>query len=86
MYKENDRGGRMNQIDKLKLVEQFCRKSDLVEGQTKITRVSDYISVYIETIGDIGHSVYMDEYKVDGGTYNAGYSSRSDTLYISQTS
>ncbi|PKN86330.1 MAG: hypothetical protein CVU46_08095 [Chloroflexi bacterium HGW-Chloroflexi-8] len=86
MDRKNDRGGRMNQIDKLKLVEQFSRKSDLAVGQTKITRVSDFISVYIETIGDIGHSVYLDEYKVDGMTYNAGYSSRSDTLYISQTS
>ena len=75
----------MNQMDKLKLVEQFSRKSAIVEGQTKIIRVSDYITVYIETIGEIGHSVYLDTFKVDGKTYNAGYSSRSDTLFVSHS-
>jgi hypothetical protein len=78
-------GEPMNQMDKLKLVEQFSRKSAIVEGQTKIIRVSDYITVYIETIGEIGHSVYLDTFKVDGNTYNAGYSSRSDTLFVSHS-
>jgi len=75
----------MNQMDKLRLVEQFSRKLAMIEGQTKIIQVPDYISVYIETIGEIGHSVYLDTFKVDGNTYNAGYSSRSDTLFVSHT-
>ena len=75
----------MNQMDKLRLVEQFSRKLAMIEGQTKIIQVPDYISVYIETIGEIGHSVYLDTFKVDGNTYNAGYSSRSDTLFVSHS-
>jgi hypothetical protein len=52
----------------------------------KITRVPDSKTMYVETIGEIGRSIFFTEYKVDGKTYWAGYSSRSDTLFISQSS
>ncbi len=70
----------------LKIVEQFSRKADVVEGQIKVMRVPDSKTVYIETIGEIGRSIFMTEYKVDGKTYWAGYSTRSDTVYVSQIS
>jgi hypothetical protein len=79
-------GGRMNQMEMLKIVEQFSRNDGLVEGQIKITRVPDSKTMYVETIGEIGRSIFFNEYKVDGKTYWAGYSSRSDTVFVSQTS
>jgi len=76
----------MNHLEMLKIVEQFSRKAEVVEGQIKVTRVPDSKTVYVETIGEIGRSIFMTEYKVDGKTYWAGYSSRSDTVYVSQSS
>jgi hypothetical protein len=40
--------------------------------------------VFVEQIDGIGRAVMMDKYQVDGATYWAGYSSRSETVYISQ--
>jgi hypothetical protein len=78
----------MNQMEMLEIVEQFSRKVEgveNVEGQMKVLRVPDFKTVYVETIGDIGRSIFLREYKVDGKTYWAGYSSRSDTVFVSQS-
>jgi hypothetical protein len=74
----------MNQMEMMKVVEQFSRKSEVVEGQIKVTQVPDFKTVYVETIGEIGRSIFLSEYKVDGKTYWAGYSTRSETVYVSQ--
>ena len=76
----------MNQMEMLKFVEHFSRKSDGEEGQIKVTQVADAKTMYVETIDDSGRSIIFNEYKVDGKTYWAGYSSRSDTVFVSQTS
>jgi len=76
----------MNQMEMLKIVEQFSRKADGEEGQVKVTQVADAKTMYVETIGDIGRSIIFNEYKVDGKTYWAGYSSRSNTVFLSQAS
>ncbi len=74
----------MNQMEMLKIVEQFSRNTGAVEGQKKVTSVPDSITMYVETIGEAGRSIFFNEYKVDGKTYWAGYSSRSDTVFVSQ--
>lgn len=76
----------MNQMEMLKIVEQYSRNAGVVEGQMKIIRVPDSKTMYVETIGEIGRSIFFNEYKVDGKTYWAGYSSRSDTFFLSETS
>ena len=76
----------MNQMEMLKIVEHFSRKSEGEEGQIKVTQVADAKTMYVETIDDSGRSIIFNEYKVDGKTYWAGYSSRSDTVFVSQTS
>jgi len=76
----------MNRIEMLKIVEQYSRKTEAVEGAIKVTRVPDSKTVYVETIGESGRSIVFDEYKVDGKTFWAGYSSRSDTVFLSQIS
>jgi hypothetical protein len=69
----------------LTIVEKYSRKIDLEDQDIKVRRVADKKSVFVEQIGDSGRAIMMSEYKVDGVTYCAGYSSRSQTVYISQT-
>jgi hypothetical protein len=76
----------MNEIKMIEIVEQFSRKSEPVEGQVKVTRLPDYKTVHVEQIGEVGRSIILSEYKVDGKTYWAGYSSRSETVFVSQAS
>ncbi len=76
----------MNELQITKILEQFSRKGEMVDGQVKVTRVPDYKTVYIEHVGEIGRAVMLSEFKVDGKIYWAGYSSRSDTVFVSQAS
>jgi len=74
----------MNEMQMLEIVERFSRKSEPVEGQVNVTRVADFKTVYIEQIGAYGRSIMLREYRVDGKTYWAGYSSNSATVFVSQ--
>ena len=76
----------MNRAEMVKALEQFSRKVEVEEGQTKVTQLPDFKTVHIETIGEMGCAITLAEYLVDGKTVWAGYSSRSDTLYVSRTS
>jgi hypothetical protein len=76
----------MTQTEMLKIVEQFSREAEVVEGKMKVVRVPDSKTMFVETIGDTGRSIFFNEYKVDGKTYWAGYSSRSDTVFVSEKS
>jgi hypothetical protein len=73
----------MNQIDLLKIVEEFGRNDGVVEGEYKVTRVEDSKTMYVETIGEAGRAIFFNEFKIDGKTYWAGYSSRSQTVFVS---
>jgi hypothetical protein len=76
----------MNEIQMIKIMEQYSQKSEVIEGAIKIVRVPDYKTVYVEQIGETGRSIILNEYKVNGKTYRAGYSSRSETVFVSQIS
>lgn len=69
----------------MKIVEQFSRKND-PEGDAGITvtQIADHKTVFVEQSGDGGRAVMMSEYIANGKKYWAGYSSRSQTVYISQ--
>jgi hypothetical protein len=73
----------MNSDQLLKIVEQYSRKSESGYGDIKVRRIPDRKTVYVEQVDDVGRSIMMDKYQVDGATYWAGYSSRSETVYIS---
>jgi len=77
---------KMNELQMIKIVEQFSRKSEPVEGQVKVIRVPDYKTVYVEQVGESGRSIMLNEYQVDGKTYWAGYSSSSETVFVSKAS
>jgi len=68
----------------LEIVEQHSRQSDVSDREIKVTRVPDWKTVFVEQFGGVGRSIIMTEYKVDGKTYWAGYSSRSQTVYVSR--
>lgn len=73
----------MNNNQLLKIVEQYSRQSDAGYGDIKVTRIQDQKTVFVERNGEDGRVIMMDEYKVGGATYWAGYSSLSQTVYIS---
>jgi hypothetical protein len=73
----------MDSKQMLTIVENYCRKIAFEDKDIKVTRVADRKSVFVEQVGDGGRAVMMSEYKVDGTTCFAGYSSRSQTVYIS---
>lgn len=68
----------------LKIVEQYNQKSDTEIEDIKIVRVPDFKTVFVEQIGGVGRSIILTEYRVDGKKYWAGYSSRSQTVFISR--
>jgi hypothetical protein len=74
----------MNREQLMKIVEQYCRKSDPVASEIKVVRIPDQKTTFIEQHGESGRSIDLTEHQVDGKTYWAGYSSYSETVYISQ--
>ena len=68
----------------LKIVEQYSHTSEASFGDIKVTRIPDRKTMFVENIDEVGRTVMMNEFKVDGVTYWAGFSSRSQTVYISQ--
>ena len=73
----------MNSDQLLKIVEQYSRKSEAGYDDIKVRRIPDQKTVFVEQVDDVGRSIMMDKYQVDGAIYWAGYSSRSGTVYIS---
>jgi meiotically up-regulated gene 157 (Mug157) protein len=73
----------MNSNQLLKIVEQYSRKSEAGYGDITVTRVPDQKTVFVEQNDGVGRTIMMDKYQVDGAIYWAGYSSRSETVYLS---
>jgi hypothetical protein len=67
----------------IEIVEQYCRKIASTYEDIKITRIEDWKTMLVEQTGESGRAVMLNEYKVDGVTCWAGYSTRSQTVYIS---
>ena len=73
----------MDSRQMLTVVEQYCRKIASTFEDIKITRIADQKTMFVEQSGESGRAVMLSEYKVDGITCWAGYSSRSQTVYLS---
>ncbi len=67
----------------LGIVEQYSRNSTAENQEFKVIPIAKQKTVFVEQSGDGGRIVMLTEYKVDGATFWAGYSSRSQTVYIS---
>jgi hypothetical protein len=75
----------MDERQMLRIVESYYRKPESQYEGINITRVPNWKTVFVEQIGESGRAVMMNQYKVDGSTCWAGYSSRSQTIFISLT-
>lgn len=73
----------MNSGQLLKIVERYSRNSEARYGDITVIRIPDQKTVFVELFDGVGRSIMMDKYDVDGATYWAGYSSRTETVYIS---
>jgi meiotically up-regulated gene 157 (Mug157) protein len=73
----------MNSGQLLKIVEHFSQKSEAGYGGITVTQIPDQNTVFVEQFDGVGRSIVMDQYNVGGATYWAGYSSRTETVYIS---
>jgi hypothetical protein len=73
----------MNSSELLRIVEQYSQKNDAGYGDIRVTRIPDQKTVFVEQFDGVGRSIMMDKYDVHGVTYWAGYSSRSETVYVS---
>lgn len=73
----------MDEMRMLKIVERFSREGHTDDEDIKIIRVPDRKTVFIEQIGEMGRAILFNEYKVDGKIYWAGYSSRSQIVFLS---
>ena len=74
----------MNEMRMLKIIEQFSREGRTEVDDIKIILVPDGKTVFVEQIGEMGRSILFNKYKVDGKIYWAGYSSRSQIVFVSQ--
>ncbi|MBN2549493.1 MAG: hypothetical protein JXB15_10070 [Anaerolineales bacterium] len=73
----------MDSKQMLAIVEQYCRKIASTYENITVTRIANWKTVFVEQTGESGRAVMLSEYKIDGVTCWAGYSTRSQTVYIS---
>ena len=65
------------------IVEQYCRNNAAEHLGMQITPIARQKTMFVEQSGESGRVIMLSEYKVDGATYWAGYSTQSKTIYIS---
>ncbi|MFN8412314.1 MAG: hypothetical protein U0Z26_08000 [Anaerolineales bacterium] len=70
----------------LRVVENFARTGNATDEQVKVTNLPKGKTSYVEQTGEDGRSIMLDEYRVEGRVIRAGYSSRSETVYLSLVS
>ena len=73
----------MNTQQMQSIVEQYCRNSTTEQDGIKVTQIARQKTVFVEQSGENGRAIMLTEFRVDGATYWAGYSQRSETVYIS---
>jgi hypothetical protein len=72
----------MNSEEMLKIVENYCRKTNSKDDEIKVALIADKKTVFVEQIGDSGRAIMLSTCKVDGVAYCVGYSSRTQTVYL----
>lgn len=67
----------------VRVVERFVRTGDASDEQVTVTCLPNNKTSFVEHTGLDGRSVMLDEYRVDGTVVWAGFSPRSQTVYLS---
>jgi hypothetical protein len=70
----------------LRVVENYARTGNASDEQVKVTNLPEDKTSFVEQTGVDGRSIMLDEYHFDGKVIWAGYSSRSQTVYLSAKS
>ena len=73
----------MNNDQLLEIVEQYIRSNKVEFGEYKVIRIADWKSTFVEQTDEVGREVTLQEFNVDGNTYWAGFSTRSNIVYLS---
>jgi len=68
----------------LRVIENYVRTGGMTDVRVKVTSLPQGKTSYVEQNGVDGRSIMLDEYSVDGTVIWAGYSSRSETVYLSR--
>jgi hypothetical protein len=66
-----------------RVVERFVQTGTAGDEQVKVICLPDNKTSFVETIGEDGRSIMLDEYRMGDWTVWAGFSSRSQTVYLS---
>ena len=66
-----------------RVVENFANHGIVTDEQVTVVCIPNGKTSTIEKVGDDGRTVMLDEYVVNQKTIRAGYSSRSQTVYLS---
>jgi hypothetical protein len=70
----------------MRVLENFTRTGSASDEQVKVVNLPENKTSFVEQTGMDGRSVMLDEYRSDGKVIWAGYSSRSQTVYLSAKS
>ena len=67
----------------LRVVEHYVRTGSASDELVKVTHLPDNKTSCVEQTGAEGRSIMLGEYRFDGKIVWAGFSSRSQTVYLS---
>ncbi len=67
----------------LRVVDHFVRTGEAADAEVTVTCLPDNKTSFVEQSADGGRSIMLDEYRLDGHVIWAGYSPRSQTVYLS---
>ena len=67
----------------MRVVERYAHTGNDSDDQVKVTCLPANKTSFVEQTGEDGRSILLDEYRVDGKVFWAGYSVRSGTVYLS---
>lgn len=67
----------------LRVVEQFVRTGVAADEEAQVVCLPDEKTSIVETLGGEGRSVMLNEFRLDGRVIWAGFSTRSQTVYLS---
>jgi hypothetical protein len=66
-----------------RVVEHYARTGESSDEQVEVVRLPDNKTSYVEQGADGGRGIQLDEYRVDGRVIWAGFSTRTNVVYIS---
>jgi hypothetical protein len=67
----------------MQVVERYAQTGSTSDAPVKVILLPDNKTSFVEQIGEEGRSIMLDEYRVDGKVIWAGFSGRSETVYLS---